>query len=714
MIEHCLIVAPAGKPTSERTVLTFSHRLAPLLTPRSIAVIGASARPDSYGNGMIRSCTGSGFSGRVYLVNPNYDAIEGRPCHPSIGALPEAVDHAVIGVANDRLEAILAEAIAAGARAATIFASCYLDESRRPPLAERLAGLAREAALPVCGGNSSGFYNLDGKVRIGMGGDGERTAGGVAMISQSGSVYGAMHAIGGRIDWNLLVSSGQEFTTTAADYLDFALDLGTTRAVGLFIETARQPERFVAALEKAAARDIPVVVVKVGRSEASARFAATHSGAVVGSDASYDAVFDRHGVLRVADLDEMVATLQLMSMPRRAGPGGLAAIHDSGGERELLVDHAVDIGVPFARLGEATEARLAARLEYGLAPENPLDAWGTGNDFAGIFHDCFAALMDDADTAAGLWVADIHRDYSYHEAYCDAAIAVARQTDKPLAVATCSSVTENRDAAVRLLAAGVPLIAGTRPSLTAVRRMFDYRDFRARRPAAPPDPPPPETVARWRARLGEGAALDEAEGLALLGDFGVPVAPARIVETADGAAAAAAALGFPVALKTAAPGVTHKSEVGGVRLGLCDGAAVRAAHGDLAGRLGPRCLVSPMAPTGVELALGVVIDAQFGPLVMVGAGGVLVEHYRDNACALAPCDGECARRLVDRLAIRPLLDGARGAPAADLASLCVAIARLSVLAGALGDRLAGLDANPVIAGADGCVAVDALVVPVNS
>lgn len=691
------------------------HRLAPLLTPRSVALVGASARPGSYGNGMIHGCVSAGLTGDIHLVNPKHDEIDGRPCHPSLAALAEPVDLAVLCLANAQLESALREAIEAGARAAAIFASCYLREPGCPPLAERLTAMAREAGMPICGGNSGGFYNIAGKVRISMGGRGEKPVGSVALISQSGSVYLAMNSLVGRLNWNLVVSSGQEFTACAADYLDFALDMPSTRAVGLFIEVAREPERFVAALEKAVARDVPVVVVKVGRTEQSAKFAASHSGAMVGNDAAYQAVFDRHGVLRVDDLDEFVATLQLVSQPRRAGPGGLATIHDSGGERELLVDHAEDIGVPFARISSATEAKLEGCLEYGLAPENPLDAWGTGNDFERIFRDCFAALMADPDTAIGLWVADIVSTYGLHQAYCEAAIDVARRIDKPIAVATCSSVTEMEPLAVRLLEAGVPLIAGTRPSLVAVRRLLDYRDFHDSSAIAPPAPPSPEIVERWRARLKDaGVALDEAESLALLADFGLPTVTARIVRTADAAVGAAEEIGFPIALKTAMPGILHKSDTGGVKLRLGDAAAVREAFDDLAARLGPRCVVSPMALSGVEIALGVVIDAQFGPLVMAGAGGALIEFSDDSRCALAPFDAAAAGRLLDRLQLRPLLDGARGAPAVDIAAVTSAMARLSVLASVLGDCLAEIDVNPLIAGPDGCIAVDGLIIPNNS
>jgi acyl-CoA synthetase (NDP forming) len=685
------------------------------MAPRSIALVGASARDGAFGNGMIHSCLTADYEGDVFLVNPRYDEIEGLDCYPTIGDIPQTVDLAVLCVANERLEATLGDAIASGTGAAAIFASCYMDEAQDGPvLTERLTAMARDAGMPICGGNSMGFYNTASRTHVSIGNRDRWPDGDVAMISQSGSVAIAMTAIAGRINWNMLVSSGQELTVTAADYLDYALEMPSTRAVGAFLETVRDPAGFTVALEKAAARDIPVVIVKVGRTEASARFAATHSGAIAGSDAAYEAVFDRYGVLRVDDMDELIATLQLVSRPRRAGRGGLASIHDSGGERELLVDIADSIGLPLAEISETTKARLAERLEYGLEPGNPLDAWGTGNDFEGIFSHCFEALAEDPDTAVALWVADIDDRSPTHEVYCNAALDIAGRSDKPVAVASLASNTENRCLTQRMSTTQVPVLKGGRAAMVAVRRLLDMRDVRERPVSPPPSAPAGATIDRWRQRLADGTSLDEAEGLDLLGDFGIDVTPTLVIESREAAIEAAAALGYPVALKTAMADIQHKSDVGGVALGLGDEAAVAAAYDHIAGRLGSRCLVAPMASKGVELALGIIIDDQFGPMVMVGAGGALVEHLDDSRCALAPFGDAEAHRLLDGLKLRPLLDGARGAAPADIDALAATIAKLSVLASSLADVLGELDANPVIAGPNGCIAVDALVVPTHT
>jgi acyl-CoA synthetase (NDP forming) len=258
---------------------------------------------------------------------------------------------------------------------------------------------------------------------------------------------------------------------------------------------------------------------------------------------------------------------------------------------------------------------------------------------------------------------------------------------------------------------GIPVLEGTLTGLAAFRHLFAYRDFRARSPVEGASPVTDEVRERWRHRLASGVPFDELEGLALLSDYGVPVVASVRADTLEDAIDAAEGIGFPVAVKTAAPGVQHKSDVGGVRLDVDDSPSLEDAYTDLERRLGPRVTVAPMAPPGVEIALGMVRDPQFGPLVLVGAGGVLVEIMKDRRLAMPPLDDVRARSLVNRLEIRPLLDGVRGQPTADVDALSRAIVAISWLAHDLAADLEALDANPLICGPSGCVAVDALVIP---
>ncbi len=703
--------AASGAETSRRRAADASghgHRLDPLLAPDSVALVGASTRPESAGNAMVRMPRLAGFAGRLYPVNPAYAEVEGLPCHPSLSCLPETVDHVVLGLANSKLEAGLAEAIAHGARAVTIFASGYVDGDTG--LGRRLGDRARAAGVALCGGNGMGFYNLDRQLRISaFDAPLDMRRGPVAFIAQSGSAFGALAHNDRRLGFNLAVSSGSEWATTAADYLDWALEQETTGVVGLFLETVRDPAGFVAGLEKAAARSVPVVVLKVGRTPESAAMALSHTGALAGSDAAYEALFDRYGVIRVDDEDELAATLLLLSHPRRPAAGGLAAMHDSGGERELMVDINTRVGVPFARIGPVTADRLAAHLDPGLAPVNPLDAWGTGADVIDSFAALMEALVEDPDAALGVLFADIRDGYYLSEKYAAAMLAAARRTQKPIAIATNYSLVRHEAIALRLTEAGVPVLDGTANALRAVRHLLAFRDSQAVRGPAGPSPLSDADRARWRERLA-GGDLDESGALDLLDAYGISTPARHHAESRADAIAAAAAIGYPVALKTAAPGIAHKTEAGGVRLGLRDAAEVAEAWDSVAGRLGPRVLVQAMAGRGVEAALGAVVDPDFGPYAMVASGGVLIELLEDRAVSLAPLAAGTAERMIGRLKLSRLLSGVRGAPPADAAALAGALRRLSHLAADFAELIAEVDVNPVIVGPSGIVAVDALVV----
>ena len=689
------------------------HHLDPLLRPASIAVVGASERPGSVGRQTIENLLIGKYSGRLFAVNPGYDSILGVPCFPDLAALPETVEHVVLAVGDARIEAALDDIIAHGAVAATMMSGLALEDDSPPLLRDRVAAKVDASGLIVCGANGMGFYNLaDGVWVCGFDTRENHVRGGnVTLISHSGSGMAGIVDCEERIDFNLAVSTGQELSVTMDQYMDYALEQAETRVIGLFMEAARNPEGMIAAFRKASDKGIPVVVLKVGRTELSARLAVSHSGAIAGRDDTYQALFDRYGVQRVDDMTELATALIMFAQPHPVAEGGLVSIHDSGGERQLLIDLADDMTVPLAQIAAQTKARLEMLLDPGLPPVNPLDAWGAGGPGAdGIMEDCLAALMSDPNAAIGAVVHDRTPLSGLYEHYFDYMRRGHQASGKPVFLVSNHQGSGADPAAVRVTREGFPVLDGIRPFLAGVRCMLGYRDYQARpRPGLPE--PDSVAVSIWRSRLGSGETLEEHESEMLLSDFEFPVNPARLADTESTAIAAAAEFGYPVALKTAEAGIVHKTDCAGVKLGIENEEQLTAAYSDLSARLGPRVMISPMLNvSGVEMVLGLVRDEQFGPLVLVGFGGVNVETIRDVAYALPPFDQATARRLLDTLQLRPLLDGLRDRPAVDVEAFCRAAERFSIMAAALGNEISEIDVNPIIVHPGGCIAVDALVV----
>ncbi len=690
-----------------------AHRLDPLLRPRSIAVLGATEREGTVGRNTVENLLKGGYDGGLYAVNPGRKWVLGVPCYPTLAELPEPVEHVIFAVADSRMDAALDDVNAHGARAATMMSSLVIEGDTDPPLRDRLLARIRKSGLVVCGANGMGFYNFaDGVWGCGFRTRMHRRGGNVAYISHSGSGMCGIVDSEERIDFSLVVSTGQELAVTMDEYLDFALDMPGTRAVGLFMETARNPDGLLRALERARVLGIPVVALKVGRTELSARLTVSHSGAIAGQDGVYDAIFDRCGVHRARDMDELATALILFAQPHRVGDGGLVSIHDSGGERQLLIDLASDRGVPLTQLAPASTQQLESLLDPGLPAVNPLDAWSTGGaDFDVTMQNCLAVLMSDPQAALGAVVHDRVAGGGIYPGYIDYLRVGHRASGKPAFLVANRQGTGADPLVVEATREGFPVVDGLDAFLRGVRHLLDHRDFPARDRTGVPQIPP-ASLARMRARLADRRRFDENDALTLLGDAGLPANAGTVVDGEAPAIAAAEALGYPVVLKTAKRGLDHKSEQRGIHLALADKAAVSAAYRDLAKRIDVRVLVAPMvAAAGVEMLLGMVHDAQFGPVVLVGAGGVHVEALADAVYAVPPFGPAEAARLVARLGIAPLLRSRRHRRPLAVDEFCRVAARFSALVAALGEHFSEIDLNPVIVHADGCAIVDALVVP---
>ena len=705
-----------------------------MLEARSVALVGASARPGSLGARMIAEVARSPSRPRTYLVNPRYADIDGTPCLPALAELPELVDLVLLAVPDSALEHELEAAAGTGARSAVIFGSAY-DLPGTSGLRDRLAAIARQAGMAVCGAGCMGFVNVARGLRAVGYLEPDLHPGPVALVTHSGSVFSALLRARRGFGFSVAVSSGQELVTTAAAYARYALSLPETRVLALILEAIRDAPDLRAVLAEALAADVPAVLLSAGISAAGTALVSAHSGALAAADGAWEALAGAYGLHRVRDLAELADTLELFSAGRRSagrrsagrrsasrhwagrrgapGTGGIATVHDSGLERAHVADLAAELGVPFAPLGPATRDRLAAVLDPGLAPDNPLDVWGTGRDTEPLFAECLSALAVDPAVAAIALAVDLVPEFDGDESYPRAMLAAAARTAKPVAVLAGLPAAVDPAAAARLRAAGVPVLEGTRSGLLALRHLLDHSEPAEMGTAPPPAADPPgDTARRWRETLARHpGVLSGAVLFDLLRDYGIPAVRVRPAATRAAALAAAAAIGYPIVLKTDEPGIAHKSDVGGVRLGLGDPGAAGAAYDDLAACLGPRVLVCETASPGAELALGVVRDAALGPLLVISAGGVLIEILAERAVLLAPVTRSAAVAALGRLRLAAVLAGTRGQPPADLGAIADAITGLSRLACDLGDALDALDINPLICGPSGAIAADALLVP---
>ncbi len=473
------------------------HRLHRMLSPRSIAVVGASQREGSAGYGMLAGLINADFSGALYPVNPRYGEIQGLPCPSSLRDLPDPVDLVLLGVNSARLEQQLADAIATGAGGAAIFDTCYLDGETGRGLLNRLKAMARSADFPVCGGNGMGFINLVDRIPVTLfdASGTLRDGGNVCFITHSGTVFSEIGNNDFRYACNLIVSCGQEINGTMADYMDYALDLESTKVIALFIEEARDPEGFVAALGRAREQDVPVVAMKVGRTRLAAGFARIHSDADTGNDDAYQAVFDRYGVLRVGSLDEMANLLALLSHERPLAAGGLGVVLDSGGEREMFTDLAEETGVPLAVIERETATRIRPHLHHALEPVNPLDAWGTAANYEDDFEAYFLAMAGDPNVAMVTFCGDFQWNPTVERGYAKALVAARGRTDKPVAAVINTPMSGLMTAGREMSAHGIVVLSGTREALHAIRHTLTWRQ--RRRPGLPPVVDP-ERIARMR------------------------------------------------------------------------------------------------------------------------------------------------------------------------------------------------------------------------
>jgi len=701
--------------------------LSPLLSPTAIAVIGASERRGSAGRLVLENLRSLGYEGAVYGVHPKYSKVLDFPCFPNLKSLPGPVDSVAVLLAAEKVLPALQAAVEVGAQAAWVLASGFAEAGPEGKARQaELTRFAEETGLLVCGPNCIGVANLVDRVATySVALSAATSAGGVSAVVQSGAICLGL-ANAARFGLRYLISSGNEAVLDSADYIGYLAGDPQTHVIIAFIEGIRSPQKFEAAAQAAAEAGKPILLVKVGRSVAARRAVQAHTGSLAGADAVHDAVFRRLGVVRLDTLDELVEAAELfVTCPLPEGDGvGLLSL--SGGQIGLVADLAEDLELKFPTFSEEAQQALAQILPPFSPIANPLDAWGSG-DLESTYPRCvevvsgeenihLLAVSRDAPPAVA------SREAEQSLAVAGAAVRAARETGKPVLLFSNLSAGFHPEARKLLAEGGVPYLQGTEETLRAIEAFVRYAAFR--RCMGKPQGvgcPSPVDLPDWRRKLQlVRGALSEVEGRRLLAAYGIPGPREAVAATAEEAVTAADSVGYPVVLKVLSPDIQHKTEIGGVRVGLDDEATVVSAFREVMGaarrchpqaRLEGVVIQEMISPDAVEVILGVLRDPDFGPVVVFGSGGVLVELLEDSSLRLPPLSREDALEMIGETRGARLLRGFRGRPPADVAALAGALVRLSQLALDLGDLIAALDVNPlmVLPAGQGVRAVDVLV-----
>lgn len=677
-----------------------------LLNPQRVAVVGATPRENAAGRRIIEHAGGPRFKGTVVAVNPGYDEVLGRPCHASLADVPDTPHCAIMAVSDSRIAAAMEDAAAAGVKGAVLLGRLVTAEDGGRTLPGRIAAIAREAGMAVCGANCMGLFNTRADVRLSLSDlPGLDQPGRIGLVSHSGSTWSGLGANKRSLHFSIGISAGNELVTGVADYLGHLVAQEATSAVAMILETVRDGERFLAAIEAADSAGIPLVALKLARSATSRAFAFTHSGALAGDERVLDAVFRRHNVIAVDTLDEMMDTLEVVACGRVPPVDTVAVQTDSGGERQLITDLAERENVPLATFSAATRQALARVLDPGLDPANPVDYWGESG-FEALPQ--VTSILGNADEAGVVVFATnmvSGRVLLYRSS--EALETVHRTSKKPCMMMGNITSSIDDDEARRLRKAGIPVLCGTLTGLRAIRHLITWHATRRTR-REPVPPLPRDTLGPWRHQLSSGSPHPE-DLLDLLASLGLEVPRTRTCHLEDDLGPALEFTGCPAVLKTANRDIAHKTEAGGVITGLASVAAVRQAWRTMSPALGPKVLVQETAPDGIEMIVGMITDPVFGPVMTIGAGGILVEVLDDAVMFVPPVSIEEADALIGRLKVSAVLDGVRGRPPLARLAAADAVSRLSRLAASLGDCLEEFDINPLIVHSRGAMAVDVLV-----
>jgi acyl-CoA synthetase (NDP forming) len=688
-----------------------------LLAPRSIALVGAS-ESSSWSQALVANFASLGFQGRFHLVHPRHSQLFGLPCHRSVSAIPDQVDCAYVMTGTEAASEVVEDCGRKGVRSMVMLTAGFKEVGAEGAERESaLVGRCRELGITMLGPNCLGFVNYPERIpAYGLLLPGPLLAGGIAIASQSGGLLLPFHrlAMSRGIGLAISVSIGNEGMCTASDFLAYFVERDDVRVVGALLEGIRDPAGFLRAAELAQEAGKPLVILKVGRSQAANRATIAHTGSLAGADAVMDAVFRQHSIIRVDTPEELVETCALLATSGWPSGGRTAVVSTSGGASSLIPDLAIGTRVEIPDFAPSTKARLAALLPSFGHPQNPLDTTGVIVNQPRLLAACVEAVAAEHGFDVLLINSDAPRDPGANPAGIEERVASLAEVVHRAPLFTAITATVSTE----LSAFGTETLArhrlhfanGLALGVRALDNAIFYGQARARRRPAPSrkQRPAPTFLSDHTGVLADPLTKR------LLAAYGLSGPPERLTHSPDEAAAAAEAIGFPVVVKVQSADIPHKTDVGGVKLDVRGADEVREAY-ELVSNCSPGArvdgvLIARQVVPVAELIVGVKQDAHFGPVLLVGFGGIFTEAIQDVSLRLPPIDEETAQEMLTELRGVEVLRGARGRPVADLAAVSRVLIALGELALDLGDRLAELDVNPLFALPDGALAGDALVV----
>ncbi|MCO6413490.1 MAG: bifunctional acetate--CoA ligase family protein/GNAT family N-acetyltransferase, partial [Thiogranum sp.] len=692
-------------------------------SPQAVAVFGASERKDSVGGRLFSNLIEGQFDGPVYAINPKHKKVLQHPCYPSLEAVGKAVDLVVIATPAKTVPQIIHACGEHGVRAAIIISAGFSEgDGQGAALEHAVVRNARQYGMRLLGPNCLGLIRPARRLNATFSKN-TAQAGNLALVSQSGAVCTAVldWAAASDIGFSAIVSLGDAADTDFGDILDYLAQDRETRSILLYVEGIRDARRFMSGL-RVAARMKPVIVLKAGRHLEGSRAATTHTGAMIGADDVFDAALQRAGVVRAMTIKQLFAAAQLLSTRHRVRGTRLAIITNGGGPGVMATDRAIDLGIELAALSPATVARLNKVLPAEWSHANPVDLLGDASPQR--YQAAVAACLEDSDVD-GILVMLTPQAMTDATACAEAVAAEADKHDKAVLVCWMGE-QQVREAHAVFAAHHVPSFASPEASVEAFAYLGCYHRNQQLLMQVPGPLSKRTSPDIEGARLIIESVLAEnrsvlttTESKAILRAFDIPVSPAVQADSANAALVVAESVGYPVAMKINSPDITHKSDVGGIRLNIADAHAIRSTFNELVQSVSSRfpqahidgVTIEPMyhSAHGRELLIGVISDPVFGPAITFGSGGVQVEVWRDRAIALPPLNSFIARGIIEQTRIARLLGAWRDMPAADTDALVQVLLRVSGMVCEL-PEIRELDINPLVADEHGVIALDARVV----